>query len=114
MLDNTTVESIKKGEEISLPVMIDKIPHFPEENILENTKREIQDYIDLILNLYSKDIKQSDQNDQEEMKNLLFATTGVIDELDVELDYDNLFDEFNNEEIIVKNNRWSYWGLSKY
>ena len=39
------------------------------------------------------------------MKNLLFATTGVIDELDVELDYDNLFDEFNNEEIIVKNNR---------
>lgn len=85
--------------------MIDKIPHFPEENILENTKREIQDYIDLILNLYSKDIKQSDQNDQEEMKNLLFATTGVIDELDVELDYDNLFDEFNNEEIIVKNNR---------
>lgn len=85
--------------------MIDKIPHFPEENILENTKREIQDYIDLILNLYSKDIKPSDQNDQEEMKNLLFATTGVIDELDVELDYDNLFDEFNNEEIIVKNNR---------
>ena len=85
--------------------MIDKIPHFPEENILENTKREIQDCIDLILNLYSKDIKQSDQNDQEEMKNLLFATTGVIDELDVELDYDNLFDEFNNEEIIVKNNR---------
>lgn len=85
--------------------MIDKIPHFPEEIILENTKREIQDYIDLILNLYSKDIKQSDQNDQEEMKNLLFATTGVIDELDVELDYDNLFDEFNNEEIIVKNNR---------
>ena len=85
--------------------MIDKIPHFPEENILENTKREIQDYIDLILNLYSKDIKQSDQNDQEEMKNLLFATTGVIDELDVELDYDNLFDEFNNEEIIVKSNR---------
>ena len=85
--------------------MIDKIPHFPEENILENTKREIQDCIDLILNLYSKDIKQSDQNDQEEMKNLLLATTGVIDELDVELDYDNLFDEFNNEEIIVKNNR---------
>ena len=85
--------------------MIDKIPHFPEEIILENTKREIQDYIDLILNLYSKDIKQSDQNDQEEMKNLLFATTGVIDELDAELDYDNLFDEFNNEEIIVKNNR---------
>ena len=105
MLDNTTVESIKKGEEISLPVMIDKIPHFHEENILENTKREIQDYIDLILNLYSKDIKQSDQNYQEKMKNLLFATTGVIDELDVELDYDNLFDEFNNEEIIVKNNR---------
>lgn len=105
MLDNTNVESIKKGEEISLPVMIDKIPHFPEENILENTKREIQDCIDLILNLYSKDIKQSDQNDQEEMKNLLLATTGVIDELDVELDYDNLFDEFNNEEIIVKNNR---------
>ena len=36
------------------------------------------------------------------MRNLLLATTDISCDLGVELDYDNLYDEFSNKEIIVK------------
>ena len=66
LLEYKPVGSIKKDEKIPLPVKIDKISHFLTENIIENMKKEIQDYIDLCLNFYGEDIKQSDQSDQDE------------------------------------------------
>ena len=49
----------------------------------------------------SGDIKQNDQNGQNEMKNLLLATTDANGKLDIELYYDNFFDKFKNEAINV-------------
>ena len=62
-----------------------KLIKFHIENILENARKEIQDYIDFCLDVYGEDIKQIDQNDQDEMRYFLLATTDITGELDVEL-----------------------------
>lgn len=49
----------------------------------------------MILNFYSEDIKQYDQNDQDKKKNILFATTDITD-------YDSFFDGFNSGKVSVK------------
>lgn len=58
---------------------------FHIENIIENARKGIQDYIDFSLDFYGEDIKQSHQNDQDEMRYFLLAITDITGELDVEL-----------------------------
>lgn len=105
-LEYKTAVSIKNEEEILYLVEQDKLPRFPESNILENRKREVEKSVQLSLNWYHEDVKNADWIDNDNVRKFVNDTLprpydNLVTNKDGnnQLEFDSFTEDFDRKRV---------------